>query len=126
MGVCVTDVTRSLGSKAVHRLSESAVDPRELLWGILHTLSQIRGSPSYLFAPLLERCKNVIGLDGSINMGNFLPTLGEAGPRSWANEPGWNLLASMDRGVDEILGEGEHLDHGHGIVGLGQQGGLEF
>ncbi|KAJ5784675.1 uncharacterized protein N7503_009887 [Penicillium pulvis] len=126
MGVCVTDVTRSLGSKAVHRLSESAVDPRELLWGILHTLSQIRGSPSYLFAPLLERCKNVIGLDGSINMGNFLPTLGEAGPRSWADEPGWNLLASMDRGVDEILGEGEQLDHGHGIVGLGQQGGLEF
>lgn len=126
MGVCVTDVTRSLGSKAVHRLSESAVDPRELLWGILHTLSQIRGSPSYLFAPLLERCKNVIGLDGSINMGNFLPALGETGPRSWADEPGWNLLASMDRGVDEILGEGEQLDHGHGIVGLGQQGGLEF
>ncbi|KAJ5925382.1 hypothetical protein N7454_008021 [Penicillium verhagenii] len=143
MGVSVADVTRSLGSKAVHRLAESTVDPRELLWGILHTLSQIRGSPSYLFPSLLERCKHVIGLDGTINMGNFLPTLGDSptpGQRgTWPDEPRWdlNLLASMHRDVDEVgTVDGEHLEHGsgngesHGILGLGHQGlgpiGLEF
>lgn len=91
MGSSVADVTRSLGSKSVNRLAESSIDPRELLWGILHTLSQIRGSPSYLFPALLEQCKNLLGLDCSITMGNFLPTLGVAGS-DWAGEHGWNML----------------------------------
>ncbi|KAJ5646313.1 hypothetical protein N7490_002685 [Penicillium lividum] len=134
MGVSIADVTRSLGSKGVHRLAESTVDPRELLWGILHTLSQIRGSPSYLFPPLLERCKSVIGLDGTVNIGNFLPTLGETpGQRNpWVEDPGW--LLGMDRTLDEIVGvEGERLENGHGngnphgLLGLGHHGvGLEF
>jgi hypothetical protein len=99
MGSSVADVTRSLGTKAVHRLAESTVDPRELLWGILHTLSQIRGSPSYLFPSLLERCKSVLGLDCTLTIGNFLPALGAHTPdhgSTWANngEQGWDLLAA--------------------------------
>ncbi|KAJ5155222.1 hypothetical protein N7492_008025 [Penicillium capsulatum] len=97
MGSSVADVTRSLGSKSVHRLAESSIDPRELLWGILRTLSQIRGSPSYLFPSLLEQCKSILGLDCTINIGNFLPTLGVAHPshldhlNSWTGEQGWNM-----------------------------------
>lgn len=107
MGSSVADVTRSLGSKSVHRLAESAIDPRELLWGILHTLSQIRGSPSYLFPALLERCKTVLGLDCTITMGNFLPTLGSEMPdqlhqlNTWAGEQGWDMLAAA-RDLHEI------------------------
>lgn len=99
MGSSVADVARSLGPKAVQRLAESAIDPHELLWGILQTLSQIRGSPSYLFPSLLERCKTVLGLDCTITMGNFLPALGTEMPdqlqqlNSWAGQQGWNMLA---------------------------------
>lgn len=106
MGSSVADVTRSLGSKAVDRLAESTIDPRELLWGILHTLSQIRGSPSYLFPDLLNRCKTVLGLDCSITTGNFLPTLGADTPdqlSAWATEHGWESFANRDlHEVDEV------------------------
>ena len=109
MGSSVADVTRSLGSKSMHRLSESSIDPRELLWGILHTLSQIRGSPSYLFPSLLERCKTVLGLDCTITMGNFLPTLGAPMPdqfSSWAGEQRWDMLAGRNpHGMGEMDGE---------------------
>lgn len=99
MGASVADVTRSLGSKAVHRLAESTIDPNELLWGILHTLSQIRGSPSYLLPSLLERCKTVLGLDGTINTGNFLPILGAAVPDQLASRSGqhvWDYFAGSE------------------------------
>ena len=99
MGVSVADVTRSLGPKAVHRLAESTVDPNELLWGILHTLSQIRGSPSYLFPSLLERCKTVLGLDCSITTGNFLPILGATAPdqlASWSGHNFWDLSVGAE------------------------------
>lgn len=99
MGVSVADVTRSLGTKAVHRLAESTIDPSELLWGILHTLSQIRGSPSYLFPTLLERCKNVLGLDCSITTGNFLPMLGTAAPDQlalWSRQNIWDNSGGIE------------------------------
>lgn len=113
MGTSVADVTRSLGAKAVHRLAESTVDPRELLWGILHTLSQIRGSPSYLFPALLERCKSVLGLDCTITIGNFLPALGAHTPSQpnqvspWASEHDWDLLAACRdlHGTREVEGD---------------------
>lgn len=114
MGSSVADVTRSLGTKAVHQLAESTVDPRELLWGILHTLSQIRGSPSYLFPSLLERCKSVLGLDCTLTIGNFLPALGDHTPNhgsTWANsgEQGWDLLAACrDLHVIRDLEDDQH------------------
>lgn len=94
LGASVADVTGLLGSKSAHRLAETTIDPRELLWGILHTLSQIRGSPSYLFPILLERSKNVLGLDCTITMGNFLPALGATMPDNlgaWPHERGWEM-----------------------------------
>ncbi|KAJ6072644.1 hypothetical protein N7467_010729, partial [Penicillium canescens] len=109
MGASVADVTRSLGSKAVQRLAESTIDPNELLWGILHTLSQIRGSPSYLLPTLLERCKAVLGLDGTINTGNFLPILGAAVPdqlASWAGQHVWDYSAGS-----EDIREMHEVDH---------------
>lgn len=50
--------------------------PQELLWSILTTLSRIRGSQSYLFPRLLEQCRPIFGLDGTITLGNYLPVLG--------------------------------------------------
>lgn len=112
MGSSVADVTRSLGSKAVDRLAESTIDPRELLWGILHTLSQIRGSPSYLFPDLLGRCKSILGLDCSITTGNFLPTLGAVPPNqvsAWTIEHGWDSFANQN--LHELSeDEGKHHD----------------
>ena len=130
MGISVADVTRSLGTKAVHRLSESTIDPRELLWGILHTLAQIRGSPSYLFPALLERCKTVLGMDCTITMGNFLPTLGPPTPdqpSSWAGGPEWHHLVSYR----ESLAALEEADGGQGkpvpgLEGVSQRVDLVF
>ncbi|KAJ5832985.1 hypothetical protein N7474_001296 [Penicillium riverlandense] len=108
MGSSVADVTHSLGSKGMHRLADSTIDPRELLWGILHTLSQIRGSPSYLFPTLLERCKTVLGLDCTITTGNWLPGLGEASPDdlvSWTTErSNWYLAAADHEDILDVSG----------------------
>ena len=64
LGTSVADVSRSLSPKASSRLSQSAVDPRQLLWGILTTLSRIRGSQSHLLPVLLERSSGVLGMAG--------------------------------------------------------------
>ncbi|PYI34635.1 hypothetical protein BP00DRAFT_39358 [Aspergillus indologenus CBS 114.80] len=75
LGTAVADVTRSLstGSKSsTHCLTDSAIDPRELLWGILTTLSRIRGSQSHLFPTLLERCKGALDFTSPLSMGEFL------------------------------------------------------
>ncbi|KAJ5136822.1 hypothetical protein N7448_005376 [Penicillium atrosanguineum] len=128
MGSSVADVTRSLGSKSMHRLTQSSVDPRELLWGILHTLSLIRGSPSYLFPSLLERCKTVLGLDCTITMGNFLPTLGAPMSdqfTSWAGEQGWDMPASGRNGHQMGEMDGEHPDSLSHLTAV-SQGELDF
>ncbi|KAF7131443.1 hypothetical protein CNMCM5793_004668 [Aspergillus hiratsukae] len=106
IGIAVADVARSLGSETSHHLAESAVDPRELLWGLLSTLSRIRGSPSYLFPALLNRSKSILGLDCSINMSNFLPliTAPPSGPTpSWRehSQSRWNLLTAAEPKADE-------------------------
>lgn len=115
MGVSVADVTRSLGSKGMQRLAESTIDPNELLWGILHTLSQIRGSPSYLFPTLLERCKTVLGLDCSITTGNLLPILGAAVPdqlASWSGQHVWDYSTSAeDAEVHDVNDQSESNPH---------------
>ncbi|KAL2835121.1 fungal-specific transcription factor domain-containing protein [Aspergillus cavernicola] len=86
LGSSVADVSRSLSPKAANSLAESTVDPRELLWGILSTLSRIRGSQSYLFPSLLERCKGMLGVECSLSMSNFLPPL-PASSASSSSEP---------------------------------------
>jgi hypothetical protein len=63
IGTCVGDVARSLRSSGVLRVADSTIDPKELLWGILTSLSNIRGSQSYLFPALLERSGSVLGLE---------------------------------------------------------------
>ncbi|OQE47280.1 hypothetical protein PENCOP_c001G02845 [Penicillium coprophilum] len=117
LGSSIADVTRSLGPKAVHRLAESIIDPNELLWGILHTLSQIRGSPSYLFPTLLDRCRNVLGLDCSITTGNFLPILGAAVPdqlASWSGQHVWDYAVSAeDIDIHDVDGQAESASHAH-------------
>ncbi|KAH8428330.1 putative C6 transcription factor (AmyR) [Aspergillus melleus] len=79
LGTSVADVSRSLNTKAAQRLAESAVDPRDLLWGILNTLARIRGSESYLFPALLQRCKGILGfefpLSSSISISGSNPNL---------------------------------------------------
>ena len=113
----------------MHSLTESSINPRELLWGILHTLSQIRGSPSYLFPSLLERCKTILGLDCTITMGNFLPTLGAPISdqlTSWAGEQGWDMLPSGRNGhqMGEMDGE-QHPDSLPHLTAV-SQGELDF
>lgn len=92
LGSTIADVTGSLTPKSSARLSDTAVDPHDLLWGILHSLASIRGSQSYLFPTLLHRCKSVLGFDCTITMGSFLPPLAPAsagpGPGSGAEGVG--------------------------------------
>ncbi|KAG0157840.1 hypothetical protein PDIDSM_5351 [Penicillium digitatum] len=128
IGSSVADVTRSLGPKAVHRLTESTIDPNELLWGMLHTLSQIRGSPSYLFPALLDRCRNVLGLDCKITTGNFLPMLGAAVPDKLASRSGqriWDYAAGAENiEIHDLDSQTESFPHPHVLQELGFEGRL--
>ncbi|KAL2870835.1 putative C6 transcription factor (AmyR) [Aspergillus lucknowensis] len=92
LGVSVADVSRSLSTKASHSLAESTIEARELLWGILNTLSRIRGSQSYLLPSLLERSKGLLNFDCSLSTSNFLPPL----PPSTSSEPIRSWPASED------------------------------
>lgn len=93
-------------------------DARELLWGILTTLSRIRGSQSYLFPRLLEQSKSVLGIDCSITLGNFLPdlpttntpTIGGPGTPVWADEKRNSWVVGGAGG--EIGNRGEELENG--------------
>ncbi|OJJ40715.1 hypothetical protein ASPWEDRAFT_229861 [Aspergillus wentii DTO 134E9] len=111
MGISIADVTRSLNTKSAHHLAESTVSPHELLWGVLTTLARIRGSESYLFPILLERCKSVLGLDCSLTMGNFLPPLPGDTPRPTTQDPSnpwsdadnrWDLVSVPTDAHDDI------------------------
>ncbi|KAE8392005.1 fungal-specific transcription factor domain-containing protein [Aspergillus alliaceus] len=97
LGTSVADVSRSLSTKAAHRLAESAADPRQLLWGILSTLSRIRGSQSYLLPALVEQCRGILSFDCSLSISDFLPPLTAAVPAAsitWrTDEQGFDLLA---------------------------------
>ncbi|KAF9883780.1 hypothetical protein FE257_002810 [Aspergillus nanangensis] len=109
LGISVADVSRSLGSKAAHRLAESAIDPRDLLWGILSTLSRIRGSQSYLLPALVERCKGILGLDCMLSTAdNLLLAAGPAetttvGWRGEENQNPWDVVSV----TDELREEGD-------------------
>ncbi|KAE8380262.1 fungal-specific transcription factor domain-containing protein [Aspergillus bertholletiae] len=97
LGTSIADVSRSLNTKAAHRLAEAAIDPRELLWGILTTLSRIRGSQSYLFPALVEQSRGILSFDCSLSLSDFLPSFGAPPPTtrsiSWqTDEPRFALL----------------------------------
>ncbi|PIG85910.1 C6 transcription factor (AmyR), partial [Aspergillus arachidicola] len=97
LGTSVADVSRSLSTKAAHHLAESTIDPRELLWGILTTLSRIRGSQSYLFPALVEQSRGIISFDCSLSISDFLPSFGGPPAISWrTGESGFDLLGVSD------------------------------
>ncbi|RAL16099.1 putative C6 transcription factor (AmyR) [Aspergillus homomorphus CBS 101889] len=100
LGTAVADVARSLGSKAARRLSESTIEPRELLWGILTTLSRSRGSQSHLFPTLLERCNGALDFTSPLSMGEFLALPAPPPPtnssEAWnAESNGLEMVASL-------------------------------
>lgn len=76
LGTALTNLTTPISQPSKSPIPNT--DSRELLWGILTTLSRIRGSQSYLFPRLLEQSKSVLGIDCSITLGNFLPDLAPA------------------------------------------------
>ncbi|PGH17296.1 hypothetical protein AJ79_01180 [Helicocarpus griseus UAMH5409] len=63
IGTCVSDVARTMRPTTATRVAASTVDGKELLWGILSTLSRIRGSQSHLFPVLLEQAGDVLGFE---------------------------------------------------------------
>lgn len=86
-------------------------DARELLWGILTTLSRIRGSQSYLFPRLLEQSKSVLGIDCSITLGNFLPDLAPAPAADAANIEGAEApVWANDKRDSWVVGVGDRAE----------------
>ncbi|OJD28438.1 hypothetical protein ACJ73_00153 [Blastomyces percursus] len=62
-GICVADATRRMRPETATLVAASIVDTRELLWGIIMTLSTIRGSQSHLFRMLLEQSGDILGVE---------------------------------------------------------------
>ncbi|PGH08401.1 hypothetical protein GX51_01227 [Blastomyces parvus] len=62
-GICIADATRRMRPATAIHVAASIVDTKELLWGILISLSAIRGSQSYLFPILLEQSGDILGIE---------------------------------------------------------------
>ena len=52
-----------MSPQTAESLKASTVDVKDLLCGILSSLSKIRGSQSYLFSSLLQQSQGLLGLD---------------------------------------------------------------
>ncbi|KAL1955925.1 hypothetical protein VTO42DRAFT_7998 [Malbranchea cinnamomea] len=63
IGASVSQLARHISPKAAERLSLLTVDLKDLLCGILNSLSKIRGSQSPLFSALLQQSQGVLGLE---------------------------------------------------------------
>lgn len=63
LGTCVGYATRRMRPAIATHVAESIIDGKELLWGILMTLSRIRGSQSHLFPILLEQTGDILGVE---------------------------------------------------------------
>lgn len=63
IGNCVAQINRSLQSLPRVSSPPFVVDPRELLWGILSSLSNIRGGQSHLFPVLLENAGDIFSVE---------------------------------------------------------------
>lgn len=75
------------------------------------TLSQIRGSPSYLFPSLVERCKTIVNIDGTLGVGSFLPTPGFTPPHSSSRAvtQGY-IVSSLDNAEDTQEFDNDHRE----------------
>ncbi|EGC41089.1 transcription activator [Histoplasma capsulatum var. duboisii H88] len=62
-GTSVADATRRMQPALATRIAASITDTRELLWGILISLSRIRGSQSHLFPILIEQSGDILGFE---------------------------------------------------------------
>ena len=83
---------------------------QELLWSILTTFSRIHGSQSHLFPRLLEQCRSVLQLDGSITLSNSLPILGSGA----ADIIGVVTHSGAGLGTGPVRGSRKHATTGHG------------
>ncbi|KAH8696594.1 fungal-specific transcription factor domain-containing protein [Talaromyces proteolyticus] len=61
IGECIFQLTQHLSRKTNKLWKVSAVDLRDVLYGILTTLSRIRGSQSYLLPALLQQSQGLLG-----------------------------------------------------------------
>lgn len=68
-----------LPSRAAQQLTAMIIDPKELLWGILVSLSKSRGAESYLFPLLMEKSRDVLGIMNSSPQENLSTTLAQMG-----------------------------------------------
>ncbi|KAH8705384.1 hypothetical protein BGW36DRAFT_367450 [Talaromyces proteolyticus] len=71
IGESIFQFTQQLCLKTAESLESSKFDARDVLSGILTSLSRIRGSQSYLFPALLQQCQ------GLLSLGNVPPPLSE-------------------------------------------------
>lgn len=65
MGSCIAQITRTLQTLPTAATMATSLlgNPKELLWGVLSSLSNIRGSQSHLFPVLLEDCGDLFNLE---------------------------------------------------------------
>ncbi|KAH8696579.1 fungal-specific transcription factor domain-containing protein [Talaromyces proteolyticus] len=80
IGECVFQLTQQLSPQRAQSLKESIVDVKDVLCGILTSLSRIRGAQSYLFPALLQQSQELLGF------GDVPQPLREASPESDAIE----------------------------------------
>ena len=111
-----------LPSRATQRVATMVVDPKELLWGILLSLSKIRGAESYLFPLLMEQSRGVLGILDSPFHGNMPST--PAAPVGQDVGLGGNNqfpFVFVDHGAvvtDEVDGESNQLIDDQGGDGI--------
>ena len=70
LGTYILDFTESL-PMSITRVASS--NPKELLWGILISLSKIRGATSFLLPSLLERSKKLLAVESPWQPGLSVP-----------------------------------------------------
>lgn len=63
IGECIYQLTQHPSHNTIELLKESTVDIRDILYGILTALSQIRGSQSYLLPALLQQSQALLGFE---------------------------------------------------------------
>lgn len=100
--------------RANQHLTTMVIDPKELLWGILVSLSKSRGAESYLFPLLMDKSKDVLGLmdsspHGDLNLSTTSAQMGQ--DVGFADSQSQGQYVFTDTGVvDEGEGDGENVN----------------